>query len=598
MPFTGAWPKIDYFYTPVVLADLDNDSISEIIYTSRRGYIGVFAPDGSDFNGWPVNISLPPSVNILPVFWTYTALYPPSVGDLDNDGAVEILTSYFTEGALSRSCIYAYKINGTLMKEYPICPDMSEVYIIPDDHLTIGDLDKDGKVDILIRRSNYALRAYYRDLTQFYSFTNEGSITKGFPKISPIHHQDRPTYAIGDLDGDGDNELVSVMLFNDYYRENKKHYMQKGGLYVYDTPGDSNLNEWPQYQHNAQHTGLYSKPKVTLPIDKQPPAVNAEVNTTSPKVNDVINFSGKITDNVALLSANITYNISGVLTKINFMISGTSASIHNITKLTCAETCVINFTMYATDTSNNMKQNSTLIRIGAVADTTPPVVNTTFNITSPAINDVINFSGKITDGVGLISANITYNMSGSITKADYTLSGTSASIHNVTVITCSGCVINFTMYATDTSNNMKQNSTLIAIYTTLPTTTTTTTLPTTTTTTTLPTTTTTLPPTESKERPKSGFVKNNTKSFEGQIILRVDKQVGQEWINYKLIADKRIQLGSSIIKLDINQIWAENGYFTPTEPGLYRIYAEIINIQLNNRPYGVTYKDIWEFRVE
>ena len=43
--------------------------------------------------------------------------------------------------------------------------------------------------------------------------------------------------------------------------------------------------------------------------------------------------------------------------------------------------------MYATDTSNNVKQNSTLI---TVADVTKPVVNTSFNVTSPVINDVIN----------------------------------------------------------------------------------------------------------------------------------------------------------------------------------------------------------------
>ncbi|MBS3105961.1 hypothetical protein J4234_06940 [Candidatus Woesearchaeota archaeon] len=123
---------------------------------------------------------------------------------------------------------------------------------------------------------------------------------------------------------------------------------------------------------------------------------------------------------------------------------------------------MVNFTMYATDTNNNVKQNSTLL---VVADVTKPVVNTSFNVSSPVVNDVINFSGNITDGIGLLSANITYNMSGAVTYANYTISGTSASIHNVTAITgcAETCVINFTMYATDTSNNVKQNSTLLVV---------------------------------------------------------------------------------------------------------------------------------------
>ena len=127
---------------------------------------------------------------------------------------------------------------------------------------------------------------------------------------------------------------------------------------------------------------------------------------------------------------------------------------------------VINFTMYATDTSNNVKQNSTLI---TVTDNRATTVNTTFNITSPVINDIINFTGNITDETGLISANITYNLSGIITYANYTLSGTTAQVSNVTKINVGrGSVINFTMYATDTSNNVKQNSTLITVINTLP----------------------------------------------------------------------------------------------------------------------------------
>ncbi|MEK6984156.1 MAG: LamG-like jellyroll fold domain-containing protein [Nanoarchaeota archaeon] len=206
----------------------------------------------------------------------------------------------------------------------------------------------------------------------------------------------------------------------------------------------------------------FTKYSITSGADTTFPIVNTTFNISSPLVNDVINFTGNITDETGLLSANITYNMSGVITKINFSLSGTTAQASNVTRLDCVETCVINFTMYATDTSNNVKQNSTLLTI---ADVTLPVVNTTFNTTSPVINDVINFTGNVTDLNGLLSANITYNMSGVLTKINFSLTGlTVAQISNATQITCdAGCVLNFTMYATDTSNNVKQNSTLVSV---------------------------------------------------------------------------------------------------------------------------------------
>lgn len=102
----------------------------------------------------------------------------------------------------------------------------------------------------------------------------------------------------------------------------------------------------------------------------------------------------------------------------------------------------------------------------AASDTTPPIVNTSFNSSSPNnLMSVFNFTGNVTDETGLLSANWTYNISGFITKINYTLSGTSAQVSNTTsLLGLSGnSVINFTLYVTDTSNNVKQNSTLITI---------------------------------------------------------------------------------------------------------------------------------------
>mgnify|MGYP001169426471 CR=1 FL=1 len=100
-----------------------------------------------------------------------------------------------------------------------------------------------------------------------------------------------------------------------------------------------------------------------------------------------------------------------------------------------------------------------------------PIINSSFNlsINNVKINDVLNISFNLSDDVGLSTANITYNLSGILTKINFSLAGTSAQIYNVTRITDNGgSVINITGYVTDNSNNVVQNSTLITIANTEP----------------------------------------------------------------------------------------------------------------------------------
>ncbi|MEK6947059.1 MAG: hypothetical protein AABX32_05635, partial [Nanoarchaeota archaeon] len=203
-------------------------------------------------------------------------------------------------------------------------------------------------------------------------------------------------------------------------------------------------------------------------VDNIFPIVNATFNVTNAAVNSVVNYTANITDETGLLSANWTVNLSTGKIFANYTLSGTTAQISNSTSLSsCAEICVLNFTIYATDTSNNVKQNSTLIM---VADMTPPVVNTTFNTTTPRNTDFLNFTGNVTDGIGLLSANWTVNFTTGKIFMNYSLSGTSAQVSNTTNLygLPGGTVLNFTLYATDVSNNVKQNSTLLVVSDAIP----------------------------------------------------------------------------------------------------------------------------------
>lgn len=199
--------------------------------------------------------------------------------------------------------------------------------------------------------------------------------------------------------------------------------------------------------------------------DTTPPVVNASLNNTSPKINEVINFSANITDETGLLFVNITYNMSGILTKLNYSVSGTSVFISNTTAITAGRGSVINFTFFATDTSNNVKINNTII---TVADTLGSI-RIGLNLSTIKINNVINISGNITEADGNIAygwivinqtSNINYTFAGSGTMFNFS--------QNTTISVGRGNVINFSVFYNDTYGTQFQNSTLITIANTIP----------------------------------------------------------------------------------------------------------------------------------
>ena len=157
----------------------------------------------------------------------------------------------------------------------------------------------------------------------------------------------------------------------------------------------------------------------------------------------------------------------------NFTTGTTFVELGNITQTTwrLASTTLLSVLLFSNwdtletgwDIDEIACYNGTARPSSAIEDIIKPVVNTSFNLTSTLINDVINFTGNVTDETGLLSANITYNLSGTITYVNFSLSGTAAQVSNATKVCSSACVINFTMYATDTSNNVKQNSTLLTV---------------------------------------------------------------------------------------------------------------------------------------
>ena len=122
----------------------------------------------------------------------------PAVGDLDNDGVKEIVI-----GTANRR-VYALRANGTVLPGWPVTVS-AEVNASP----ALGDIDGDGFLDVVVAcGSNFESTGTGR----LYVFRRNGSLLWSFTPADE-NGDGRPdgiysTPAIGDIDGDGDNEIA------------------------------------------------------------------------------------------------------------------------------------------------------------------------------------------------------------------------------------------------------------------------------------------------------------------------------------------------------------------------------------------------------
>ncbi|MBU4311588.1 MAG: VCBS repeat-containing protein, partial [Candidatus Omnitrophica bacterium] len=207
-PFQQGWPRINEFsdagFTSPVIADIDGDGNSEVAAGFRKNEqnnagVCVWNYDGSIKTGWPVQLSIGADIST-----------PPAVGDIDGNGKCEILIA-------ASDGIYGWDYTG--IRLFDVLPVSSPPRIFNGAPIIIDDLDGDGKMEIIAARNNVPEilslgGTLYSDV---YVWSSNGTVQSGWPQQIAANSID--SLAVGDLDGDGQKEIVAgtdnlVYVFN------------------------------------------------------------------------------------------------------------------------------------------------------------------------------------------------------------------------------------------------------------------------------------------------------------------------------------------------------------------------------------------------
>lgn len=247
----------------VVAAQIEGRGVTDLVVSVPAGVITVLRPDGTRLPGWPRTFEARPD-RPYPFGPLPQPAYPfgaPGVGDIDGDGAPEIVTCVVAGIAPRRNFLFAFRADGGDQPGWPIevqhqstgtdfysCSpagvlmadldgdgrmevvrgmNQGEVQAIDGDgrphdrwpfrlgadaygrprainaDLAAADLDGDGRDEVIFAESGFEPRLV--------AVSGRGQVLDGFPRrLASII--DRQAPAVGDLDGDGVPEVVQTTL--------------------------------------------------------------------------------------------------------------------------------------------------------------------------------------------------------------------------------------------------------------------------------------------------------------------------------------------------------------------------------------------------
>ena len=195
------------------MADVSGDGNLEIVTGERisgsKGFIHVLKMDGTELEGWPVET-------------TGNVAFTPSIGDINNDGAKNIVSGLSADGSL-----YAYDVGGNILSGFPQIPTDAKLSY---QSVMLVDLDGDGHLEIIGAR--------HGDGAEYYAVKSDGTYAPGWPVDAPGWTYSPP--AVADVNGDGQYEI----FMGNPNTDNSNDPQPMDVIYGF-APDGSNLDNFP-----------------------------------------------------------------------------------------------------------------------------------------------------------------------------------------------------------------------------------------------------------------------------------------------------------------------------------------------------------------
>jgi hypothetical protein len=272
-------PSSIYNSGTAAIVDLDGDGFRDIVFGSANGNLYAWRPDGSNLPGFPINLGATinasvavgyldgPSDTELEVvvgatdnkLYVYSAAgvlrtgWPvnrqfsgtsrapsPALADMNNDGFLDIVV------ASTNGRVYVYQRTGALLAPFSGIPFSSLTSSATESSPVVADIDGDGLNDIVVGD----------EFNQLTAIGGNGAILPGFPINVDAEIKGAP--GVCDCDGDGLTEILAMSWGG------KLH------MWDYDFPfSPAGPPPWPQFHHDARHTGYFGEPVL---VDVEDPA--------------------------------------------------------------------------------------------------------------------------------------------------------------------------------------------------------------------------------------------------------------------------------------------------------------------------------------
>ena len=211
------------------LGDINNDGYLEIVaaayHTSNQDYIYCLDYQGNELDGWPIRAN-------------YVRLSSPALADLNDDGYLEIFIGGLnTQGGFTE-IIYGFDYQGIDLDGWPV--------FLPHEG-GAGNINS-SPVVAEIDGETESPEVFVKTYGYVFGLNADGSFIEGFPY--PINDDGNsgtyaPSPAIGDIDNDGDADLIFGSA--------------SGRLYYFDWAGvyDADKSDWPMYKHDQWGLGRF-----------------------------------------------------------------------------------------------------------------------------------------------------------------------------------------------------------------------------------------------------------------------------------------------------------------------------------------------------